>query len=145
MPSFKGQLSDDDVADLIAFIKTIDGTNPEAVAMTAAPAAGAAAAGPDLTKMTPAERGKHWYETKLCMTCHSIDGSRLVGPTFKGLYGSPQKLTDGTTAVADDAYLKHSIQEPMAQIVEGYAPSMPAGLLDEKQIGDVVEYIKTLK
>ncbi len=142
MPSFAGQLSDPEIEDLISFIKTLDGSNPEA---QAAPAAVPAAAGADLEKMSPAERGKHWYETKLCMTCHSLDGSRLVGPSFKGIYGRSEKMVDGSSVTSDDAYLKESMLAPTAKVVEGYPPAMPAGLVDEKQAEDLIEFLKTVK
>jgi len=144
MPSYAGQLVDGEIDDLIAFMKTLDGSNPEAkAAAAAAPAAATSEA--DLAKLSPAERGKHWYETKLCATCHSLDGSARVGPTFKGVYGKQHKLTDGSTIVADDAYLKESMLNPMAKVVEGYPPAMPAGLVDEKQAEDLIEFLKTVK
>lgn len=144
MPSYAGQLVDSEIDDLIAFMKTLDGSNPEAkAAAAAAPAAAASEA--DLAKLSPAERGKHWYETKLCATCHSLDGSARVGPSFKGVYGKQHKLTDGSTIVADDAYLTESILHPAAKIVEGYPPAMPAGLVDEKQTADLIEFLKTVK
>lgn len=141
MPSFSGQLSDDEIHALIAFIKTIDGSAPVAVS---APAAAPAAVDPN---MSPADRGKQIYNTRLCVTCHSLDGSKLVGPSFKGLYGRSGKLADGSAYTADDAYIKNSILKPNAQVVEGYQPLMPPyeGQLNDEQIADVIEYLKTLK
>jgi cytochrome c oxidase subunit 2 len=142
MPSYAGQLSDDHINQLIAFIKTLDGSKPVA----AAPAVTAAAApDPALAAMSPVERGKKWYNEKLCVTCHSLDGTKLVGPTFLGIYGRQQKMVDGTVVTTDDAYLKSSILNPMAQVVEGYPPAMPGGLLTEEQIPDLIEFLKTVK
>ncbi len=139
MPAYTGQLSKDDIGDLIAFIKTIDGSNA-----SAAPVAAVAVA-VDLEKMSPVERGKYYYENKLCKTCHSLDGSPLVGPSLKGSYGRTVKLADGSEVVSDDAYLKESILAPMAKVVAGYPPAMPAGLLTEKEIPDLIEFLKTVK
>ncbi len=36
-----------------------------------------------------------------CIACHSIDGSTIVGPTWKGLYGHEVTLTDGSKVTAD--------------------------------------------
>jgi cytochrome c oxidase subunit 2 len=147
MPAYEGQLTQDEIKYLIAFIKTLEkgGLAPAPVAATAT----TAAAPIDLTKMTPAERGKNHYQTKLCVTCHSVDGSKIIGPSFKGLYGKSGKFTDGSAYVADDAYIQGSIWEPQAHVVEGYpVPSpMPSykGQLSESEIADIVEYIKTLK
>jgi len=141
MPVFEGQLSDEDINALIAFMRTLDGTSvaPKPVVAKKEEV--------DLSKLTPAERGKKLYQEKLCATCHSLDGSKIVGPSFKGLYGTPQKLTDGTSVAADDAYLKESILNPMAKVVEGYPPAMPPyqGQLNDENISDITEFLKTVK
>lgn len=144
MPAYEGQLKTEEIGYLIAFIKSLEKSSV-APAASAAPVAAAAAV--DLTKMTPAERGKHYTQTKLCVTCHSMDGSKLIGPSFKGIYGRSGKLTGGASYVADDAYIKNSIWEPLSQVVEGYAPAMPSykGQLNDQEIADIIEYMKTLK
>lgn len=97
----------------------------------------------------PVERGKKWAETTGCLSCHSVDGSKLVGPSWQGLFGETVRFTDGTSATADEAYLRSAILEPNMQITEGYAANvMPATyqtLLTDDQINDIVEYIKTIK
>jgi cytochrome c oxidase subunit 2 len=63
-----------------------------------------------------------------CLGCHSTDGSRRVGPSFKGLLGSERTVVkDEKTlkVLADSAYLIRAIREPSAEIVEGYPPAMP--------------------
>lgn len=94
-----------------------------------------------------AQLGEKLYVKNACNSCHSIDGSRLVGPTWKGLYGKERKMTDGRVLKADDNYLARSIVEPMADIVEGYPAVMPsyAGLLKDREITAIIEYIKTIK
>src|SRR5471030_1031934 len=64
-------------------------------------------------------------ETKECMTCHSIDGSEGIGPTFKGIFGRTTKLTNGSTVAADEAYLRESIVKPEAKIVATFDDVMP--------------------
>lgn len=95
----------------------------------------------------PAEWGKELYTSAGCLACHSVDGTRLVGPSWKGLYGSERKLADGTTAKADENYLRESILQPMVKVVESYPPSMPSyqGQLSDKKIAALIAYIKTLK
>lgn len=92
------------------------------------------------------EIGKQLYSKKGCNACHSIDGSDMVGPTWKGLYGKNRPFTNGEAAVADDAYLKESILYPQRKIVRGYQPVMPSyqGLLDDIEIDAMIEYIKEL-
>ena len=97
----------------------------------------------------PVERGKKWATQFGCVACHSIDGSKVVGPTWKGLFGHEVPLADGTTVKADDAYLLESIINPNAKIVQGFAPNlMPptyGAQLTKEQINDLIEYIKTIK
>jgi cytochrome c oxidase subunit 2 len=147
MPSYKGQLSDEDITSIIAFMKTLDGTQKVAPAQPAAPKAADAA---QLAAMSPAERGKALFNDpgNMCYTCHSIDGSRLVGPSMKGLWERKSKMADGTEVVSDANYIKESILKPQAKLVEGYGPVMPAiyeGKLTDENISDIIEYIKTLK
>jgi cytochrome c oxidase subunit 2 len=97
----------------------------------------------------PVERGAKWAQTFGCLACHSLDGSKGVGPTWLGMAGSERTFIDGSTAIADDAYLLNSILNPNANIVEGF----PAGIMpqnfgaqmSENQISDVIAYIKSLK
>jgi cytochrome c oxidase subunit II len=91
------------------------------------------------------EEGEQLFVTYNCMSCH---GS--WAPTMAGLYLAPVKLADGRTVVADDAYIRRSILDPGADIVDGYQANstvlMPTfrGTLDEEQIDELVEYIKSL-
>lgn len=91
--------------------------------------------------------GEQLYSQRGCKTCHSVDGSPLVGPTWKGLFGTDRKFADGSTAQADENYITNSINNPAGQVVEGFPPSMPSyqGQLSDKEINAIVEYIKSLK
>lgn len=97
----------------------------------------------------PLERGGTYIEAGGCLTCHSVDGTRLSGPTLKGLYGSQRELENADNVNADEAYLVKAILDPNAQIVKGYAPNVHPGdyasVLTEQQVNDMVEYIKSLK
>lgn len=80
-----------------------------------------------------------------CASCHGADGSGGVGPSFVGLYGSHVTLTDGSTVVADDEYLRRSITDPGAERVEGYAVNMPFNAdVTEEDIEAVLAYIREL-
>lgn len=79
-----------------------------------------------------------------CVSCHSVDGSRIVGPSFKGLYGANRPFADGTNADADENYIRTSILYPNEQIVEGYPAAMPVQNLSDSEIASVIEYMKTL-
>lgn len=91
-----------------------------------------------------AEHGKQLYAAKGCVACHSLDGTRLVGPTFKGLAGKSESTSAGDI-VADDAYLRESMLQPMAKIVNGYPPAMPPLPLDAIEVESLILFIKAQK
>jgi cytochrome c oxidase subunit 2 len=93
----------------------------------------------------PAARGKALADEKGCTGCHSDDGSELVGPTFKGIWGRTETLEGGKTVVVDEKYVTRSIREPGAQIVKGYPDAMPEQELSDAQIQDVIAWLKTLR
>jgi cytochrome c oxidase subunit II len=85
-----------------------------------------------------------------CMSCHSLEGAKMVGPTFKGLFGSTVTVrTDGKlrSAVADSAYIYKSIIAPGADVVDGFPNTMPPGrdAVSDEEIAQIVNYLKTLK
>jgi len=93
------------------------------------------------------QMGALLYQTKGCATCHSIDGTRGTGPSWRGVYGSSQPLSDGTSVMADDNYIRESILVPGAKVVKGYDNVMPVfqGLLRDREVNALIAYIKTLK
>lgn len=103
--------------------------------------------GPQIPDDKLAEVGAELYKSKNCVACHSLDGSRVVGPTFKGLFGKQEDIEGGTQVAVNEDYLRESINEPLAKVVKSYPPAMPAykGLLKDRQIDALVAYIKTLK
>jgi len=86
-----------------------------------------------------------------CVTCHSLDGTRIVGPSFKGIWGKKETVitNDAEREITiDEAYIKHSIQEPNADVVKGFNKGLMISYKDivsEKEMNDIIEYIKTLK
>jgi len=93
-----------------------------------------------------ANKGLEIYENK-CRSCHSIDGTKIVGPTWKGLYGAKREFESGAPVDADENYLKESILNPAAKIVKGYPAAMPpyAGQLSDDEITQLIEYMKVVK
>lgn len=104
----------------------------------------AAASGGDVP---PEEFGATVYTKRGCNACHTVDGSAGIGPTWKGMWGHPVKLADGSTVEVDAAYIKQSVQDPTSQIVAGFPPIMPSykGILSDREIEALTAYIQTLK
>lgn len=84
-----------------------------------------------------------------CTGCHSLDGSRIVGPSLKGIFGEKTHvLTDGVERdiVVDEDYIRRSLLEPGKDVVEGYPAIMPAQTqLSAEEIDAIIDYLKTLK
>lgn len=102
----------------------------------------------DAGEMTLAERGKVVYQQNQCIGCHSVNGSRIVGPTFKGVFGSQRELADGSKVKVDENYIRSSILNPNGQVVKGYpANIMPVykGVLTDAQITQLIEFIKSVE
>ncbi|MGI8555553.1 MAG: cytochrome c oxidase subunit II [Pyrinomonadaceae bacterium] len=98
------------------------------------------------SNQTPVEAGKELFETKLgCASCHE-GGASQRGAHLEGLFGTNVKLTDGSTVVANEDYIRNSILNPASQVVEGYQPIMPTfkGQVTEEQLNSLVAYIKSL-
>lgn len=89
-----------------------------------------------------AELGAQIATENACNACHSLDGSRGIGPTWKDLYGSMRTFTDGSSAIADEAYIRESILNPTAKVVELFVPTMPPMALTDGQIDALVAYAK---
>jgi len=81
-----------------------------------------------------------------CWGCHTEDGSASVGPTWLGIFGETVTLGDGSTVDVDEAYIRESIADPSAKVVEGFAAgTMPTfTTLTDDDINAIVAYIKSL-
>lgn len=93
------------------------------------------------------ERGKKLYESR-CIACHTLDGTRSAGPTWKGLWGKKGHEIEGGTVDVDENYLRESILEPNAKISKGFPPNvMPTfqGALKEDELTALIEFIKTVE
>ncbi len=98
----------------------------------------------------PGAAGKLIVDQKGCNACHTIDGTKLVGPSYKGIFGHKVTVsTDGKEReiTVDGDYIKKSILEPDADIVKGYSKgSMVSykGQLTDEELDQIIEYIMTL-
>ena len=92
---------------------------------------------------SPVEVGEKLYTAQSCNTCHSIDGTRKVGPSFKGNWGQSRQGSE--QGIVNEDYVRQSIVNPQAYIVEGYPGVMPAyPQLDDLELYALTAYIKSL-
>jgi cytochrome c oxidase subunit 2 len=122
------------------------------------------------SEMTPEDRGRRIWQDGLgatgaptCAGCHSIDGSLINGPSWQGIWMREGAFDDGTSYVVDEEYIRSSILDPNAQIVEGfnanvmyqtYAEAVPAfeaevqsieGDFGFDAIADIIAFMQTLE
>jgi cytochrome c oxidase subunit II len=97
-------------------------------------------------KDSPIEAGEKFYRTRGCIGCHTVDGARGTGPTFKDLYGATVDLEGGTSVEADEDYVRESIWDPQAKIVKGFTPVMPSfkGQLSQLDVLAITSYFKSI-
>ncbi len=95
---------------------------------------------------TMVQAGEVLYGTKGCRTCHTIDGNKLVGPSFKNVFGHQFDTREGVRITADEAYIKQSILKPNVSIILGYEPVMTPfeGRITDKEIAALTAYLRTL-
>jgi len=98
------------------------------------------------TNQSPAEYGKSLYENRGCKGCHSVDGSRRTGPSFKETYGNQRTFVSADPTVADENYIRESILNPKAKVVQSFSPAMPSfkGQLSDDDLFCLVEYLKSV-
>ncbi len=93
-------------------------------------------------------QGKALSESIGCVACHSIDGTTegKVGPTWKKLFGAKRVFADGTSEVADEAYIRDKILDPSLKKIKAGQVEMPSyrGVLSEQQIESLVLYVKSI-
>ena len=100
------------------------------------------------TDNLPEHPGLTIIRTNGCLTCHSLDGSKIVGPTFKGLYGSKRVvITDqGEKQVeAFDDYIKRSITDPNVEVVKGFNKGLMQSYKDifkGEDLDKIVDYFR---
>jgi cytochrome c oxidase subunit II len=94
----------------------------------------------------PEKYGESLYKSKGCVSCHTVDGTASVGPTFKELYGGSVKIEGGQTMKADENYIRTCILEPEKNRLVGFPPVMPTfqGVLKNKDVDAIIAFIKSL-
>ncbi len=123
--------------DMYAHVEVVDG-DAAPVASTAAPAA------PDMDALQKLP-GFALHSAKGCVACHSLDGTKMVGPTFRGLFGKEEFFEDGGKIVVDADHLREAIREPQKHVVKGFAAVMPPLPVTDEELTQLVEFIQALR
>ena len=92
------------------------------------------------------EIGEKLYTSLGCIACHSLDGGKNHGPTLKGSFGSKREFLNGSSLIVDDAYIRESIENPMAKTVQGYLTGMmPPYKLQQAEYDSLIIFIKSVR
>ena len=99
-----------------------------------------------LETMAPVDAGRKLFQVRGCQQCHSVDGSVKTGPSLLGVFGQTRNFADGSSLTIDENYIRESILEPQARVVDGFDPVMPTyqGRLSDPEILALIEYFKSL-
>ncbi len=106
----------------------------------------AGATGP---QVSPAAAGAELFTKFACSSCHRKAGPGeppSLGPNLEGIFGTTVKLQGGATVTVDENYVRESILDPTAKVVDGFLPVMPTfkGQMNEDQVLALVAYVKSL-
>jgi len=144
-----GTYSGPQAADVAKFVAAVAGGGSGVSASTPAPTSGAPSP-PAAT--TPVALGRQLYTADSCSSCHTLDGTPSVGPSWKGLYGSRVTLTTGGTITANAQYLTTHIVNPDEYTVKGFPKGeMAAAIAGDhlqstpQDVSALVAFIKSLQ
>lgn len=105
--------------------------------------------GPPISCETdPAGCGEQLALQHGCAGCHTADGEPSTGPTWQGIFGSPEELEDGSTVTVDAEYIFESIRQPALKVVRGFNPVMVAfdeETLPNEDVEAIIAYIESLQ
>lgn len=102
------------------------------------------------TAATPGAEGLQILRMNGCIACHSLDGSKLVGPSYKGIWGHEVEVEKGgqkQTLLVDAEYIRNSIYNPDEEIVVGYSKGLMRsyqGELTDEDIDKIIVYLESL-
>lgn len=124
MPPYQGQINPDELQAMVDFLLGVaEEVNPETV-------------------------GAKLAEERGCLGCHSTDGTVLMGPSFKGLFGHQTTVLDQGRPVkvmVDADYLKSVLADPTKRPTQGFDPVMPAFPdLTQEQVDALAAYLHSL-
>jgi cytochrome c2 len=94
----------------------------------------------------PAQRGQEVVQSWACTSCHSLGPGVLTGPSWPNLFGKTETLDDGTEVLVDGPYVRESILDPSAKVVQGFfdgiMPSYPT--ISDEDIQDIIAFMQSL-
>lgn len=87
-------------------------------------------------------QGRRVADGNGCFACHTLDGTSAVGPSWLDMWGREVELNDGSTITVDESYVRESISDPNAKLVEGFAPTMIPYELSEEDLAALMRFLQ---
>lgn len=100
----------------------------------------------DIYKGKPLVEIGQMVHKRLCVTCHTVNGEKNTGPTWKDAYGTQIQLEGGKTVLMDENYILESIDAPAAKIHKGFENKMTPfkGQLSRDEVQGIMAYFRSL-
>ena len=91
------------------------------------------------------EQGTRLFNNYICITCHSLDGSEMYGPSLNGLHMKEVVVIrkgKEVQVVADRKYLKRAIMDPDYERVKGFQEkTMPQPEIPEEDLKILLDFL----
>ena len=97
-----------------------------------------------------ADQGWEVLRRNGCNACHSVDGSKLVGPSYLGGWGGTRTVVtdrEEREITMDAEYVLRSVFDPNADVVQGFNKGLMLsyeGMVTEQEVELIIEYLKKL-
>lgn len=149
MPPYAGRIAEKDLAGIIDYLMELKAEEKDIEVTAKSDLTEPVETDEQLKPVDLVKQGELLADQNGCLGCHSTDGSRRSGPSFKGLMGSERSVgRDGqeVRVRADLDYLVRALREPAEEVVKGYPAAMPPfpGLSDD-DIEALQTWLETLR
>jgi cbb3-type cytochrome oxidase cytochrome c subunit len=85
--------------------------------------------------------GRNVFLTKGCTSCHSLAGVSTTGQIGPNLTGLADRARDRVEGLEAEDYIRRSLLDPEAFVVDGFSPLMPTLPLDTEELDALVEFL----
>lgn len=85
--------------------------------------------------------GRNVFLTKGCTSCHSLAGASKTGQIGPDLTGLADRAGDRVEGLEAEDYIRQSVLDPEAFVVDGYSSLMPTLPLDTEELDALVKFL----